>query len=199
MAEEGGGFDVQAWQRSQSNPDKALLVTFEWAPVKQRDGSFENVEMVRIWLGRGDEIVRPVTPEDRVRFRERYESFRKGEEVPPDGTPISQCAFATPADVSACKAERIFTLEQLVEIPDERLQRARLLTFKYRCKDWLDAQRRHGYVGELRAKIEKLEAENLILKQRLKEEGKSTEVEVPKRRGRPPKARTDGNTALADE
>lgn len=194
MSEEGG-FDVRAYQAGQSNPDKALLVTFAWEAAKQRDGSFKNVEYTRIWLGRNDEIYRPTTPEDRSRFRDRYEAFKKGEEMPMEGTPISQCAFATPANVSACKAERIFTLEQLVEIADERLQRAGLINFKYSARDWLESQKRHGYVGELRDRITHLEKENALLKERLLEQGKDTTVVVPvatKRRGRPPKQ--DGNT-----
>lgn len=198
MSDEGG-FDVQAYQRGQSNPDKALIVTFEVQGVKQKNGSFKNVEYIRIWLGRNDEIVRPVTDEDRVRFRDRYESFKKGEEIPKEGTPISQCAFATPANVSACKSERIYTLEQLVEVADERLQRAQLVSFKYQCRDWLEAQRRHGFVGELRAQIERLQKENEILRDRLREQGKDTTVVVPvetKRRGRPPRVK-DGDDAQA--
>jgi hypothetical protein len=188
MSEEGG-FDVAAYRRG-GNPDKALLVTFEWAAQKQPDGSFKNIEMIRIWLGRNDEIVRPVIPEDKVRFSDRYEAFRKGEAVPETGTPIAQCAFATPADISACKSERIFTLEQLVETADERLQRSRLVTFKYRCRDWLESQKRHGYVGELRVKIDALEKENATLKLQLAERGiEPVEDEAPKRRGRPPKVK----------
>ena len=45
MSEEGG-FDVQAYRRSQVNPDKALLVTFEYGSQKQLDGSFKNIEMI---------------------------------------------------------------------------------------------------------------------------------------------------------
>lgn len=197
MSEEGG-FDVQAYRMAQSNPDRALLVTFEYASKQKSDGSFENVEMIRIWLGRNDEICRPITEQDKVRFRDRYDAFKKGEKAPVDGTPIAQCALATPANISACKSERIFTLEQLVETPDERLLRSSLVNFKYKCKDWLEAQKRHGYVGEMRSRIEKLEKENEILKERLKGDGKDTEVvvEVAKRRGRPPKVK-DGDTALA--
>lgn len=197
MSDEGG-FDIQAYRAAQSNPDRALLVTFEYAARQKPDGSHENIEMIRIWLGRNDEICRPVTPQDKVRFRDRYDAFLKGETVPPDGTPIAQCALATPANVSACKAERIFTLEQLVETPDERLMRASLVSFKYKCRDWLEAQKRHGYVGEMRSRIERLERENEILKERLKADGKSAEVEAPKRRGRPPKVK-DGDTQIANQ
>jgi hypothetical protein len=192
MSDEGG-FDIQAYRAAQSNPDRALLVTFEYAARQKKDGSFENIEMVRIWLGRNDEICRPVTAQDKVRFRDRYEAFLKGEKAPEIGTPIAQCALATPAIISACKAERIFTLEQLVETPDERLMRSSLVNFKYKCNDWLEAQKRIGHVGEMRSRIEKLERENEILKERLKADGKETEV---KRRGRPPKVK-DGDTAIA--
>lgn len=181
------GFDYEAHRKmQQGNPDKALLVSFEYRADKQRDGSFKNEEYVRIWLDKNQEVVRKVTPEDRARFSERYQAFLKGEEVPADGTPISQCAFATPADVSACKAERIFTLEQLVETPDERLQRARLVNFKYQANDWIKSQQRHGYVAELREEINRLKAQVEMLKERQP----SVETpEAPKRRGRPPKVK----------
>ena len=195
-----GGFDYKAYQQGKTDPDKALIVTFEYAPKKRVDGGFDNIEMTRIWLGRNDEVVRPTTDQDRVRFRDRYEAFKKGEAVPTEGTPISMCAFATPADVSACKAERIYTLEQIAEVPDERLQRAQLITFKYRAKDWLDAKNRHGFVGELRARIQYLEKENALLKEKLRDQGKDSTVVVPvetKRRGRPPKVNTDVNTQAA--
>lgn len=196
MSDEGG-FDVQAYQRGQNSPDKALLVTFEYVAEKKIDGTFENVEYIRIWLGRNDEIVRKCTDQDRRRFADRYESFKKGEAQPPSGTPISQCPFATPANVSACKAERIFTLEQLVEIADERLQRPALTNFKYQCIDFLKSVQRHGYLGELRAQIQRQEKEIEILRERLADQGKDTSVAIPaKRRGRPPKV-TDGDPQVA--
>lgn len=199
-----GGFDIEAYRKAiqtSESPDRALLVTFEPVATKQPDGSYQTVEYTRIWLGRNDEVFRPTTSEDRVRFADRYAAFKRGEEKPIEGTPISMCAFATPADVAACKAEKIFTLEQIVELPDERLQRARLVTFKYRCRDWLEAQQRHGYVGELRTQIEALQAKVNVLTQQLQEQGK-TPAEVPevtpittKRRGRPPKVRNEDATA----
>ena len=185
------GFDYEAHRKMlQGNPDKALLVSFEYVSEKQKDGSFKNVEHIRIWVDKNQEVVRKVTPEDKVRFAERYAAFQKGEEVPPDGTPISKCAFATPADVSACKAERIFTLEQLVETNDDRLSRARLLNLKYAANDWLKAQQRHGYVAELREEINRLKATVEMLKER------HPSVETPeakKRPGRPPKVKNVEN------
>jgi hypothetical protein len=190
------GFDYQIHRQlnAGSNPDKGLIVTFEPIAEKQPDGSFKNVDYVRIIIGRNDEIVRKVTQEDKVRFADRYSAYKAGEDMPPDGTPIKDCALATPADVSACKAERIFTLEQLAETPDERLQRAKLINFKYKCRDWLESQKRHGYVGELRQQIESLKTQIDGLKAQLAARGE-TPIEVePKRKGRPPKVK-NGDTA----
>ena len=190
------GFDYEAHRKmQQGNPDKALLVSFEYAPEKQRDGSFVNVEMIRIWVDKNQEVVRKVTPEDKVRFADRYASFLKGEEAPPDGTPIRMCAFATPADVAACMAEIIYTLQQLVETNDDRLSKARLLNLKYAANDWLKAQQRHGYVAELREEINKLKAQIEMLKER---QQPSVETpEAPKRRGRPSKVKDAENTTGA--
>lgn len=190
------GFDYEAHRRLQNgNPDKALIVSFEPGAEKQPDGSFKNVEFIRIWMDKNSEVYRKVTEEDKVRFAERYAAYRAGEEVPETGTPISQCAFATPADVSSCKAERIFTLEQLVETSDERLQRAKLVNFKYQARDWVEAQKRSGYVGELRQEINRLKQEVQTLREKLSAnpvvEADDVIVEVPKRRGRPPKVKTN--------
>ena len=187
-----GGFDYEAHRRSlQGNPDKALLVSFEYASEKKRDGTFQNVEYVRIWMDKNTEVVRKVTEEDKIRFAERYAAFRSGEEVPEEGTPIKMVPFATPADVSACRAQRIFTLEQLVETADERLSRARLVNFKYQARDYLEAQRRTGYVGELRDEINHLKAQIDVLKERA-----GPTVEPAKKKPGRPKKVIDGDAEV---
>lgn len=182
-----GGFDLAAYRRESmgGDPDRGLLVTFRYEPQQKDDGSFENVEYVNIWLSNSDQVDRPVTQQDRARFRTRYEAFLKNEELPDDGTPIKMCSLATPAIVAACKSERITTLEQLVEIPDERLQRAKLVAFKYRAKDWLLALKDHGHVAKMRSEIETLKAQIETLKSR------NVDKREPKRRGRPPKVVED--------
>lgn len=189
-----GGFDYEAHRRNlMGNPDKALLVSFKYVAEKQLDGSFKNVEHIIIWIDKNNEVTRKVTEEDKTRFADRYAAFKKGVEMPEEGTPISMCAFATPADVSACRAERIFTLEQLVETPDERLARARLVNFKYQARTWLEAQQKTGYVGELKQQIDQLKAQIEVLKERA---GKPEVVAIePKKRGRPKKVIVDGDAA----
>lgn len=167
MAE--GGFDYAAYQKNLmgGNPDNALLVTFEYRAEKVDDGGFRNVEYTKIWIDKDNEVIRPTTDEDRTRFSARYKAFLEGEEKPEEGTPISMCPFATQAEVSACKAQRIFTLEQLSQTADERLQRAHLLQFKYRAIDYLKGMKDVGYIGELRGEIEALKRECAMLKERL--------------------------------
>jgi hypothetical protein len=187
-----GGFDYEAHRRSlQGNPDRALLVAFEYASEKKRDGTFQNVEMIKIWMDKNTEVVRKVSEEDKVRFAERYDAFKRGEEVPETGTPIRLVPFATPADVSACKSLRIFTLEQLVETADDRLSRAQLVNFKYQARDYLEAQRRTGYVGELRDEINHLKAQIEVLKER----AGSPVDELVKKKGRPKKV-NDGDAEV---
>ena len=173
--------------------DKALLVSFEYVaekavPTKDNPEPYRNVPYIRIWMSKNAEIVRKVTEEDKARFRDRWEAFLKKEEVPDKGTPINLVPFATPANVSSCKAEKIYTVEQLVETPDERLGRAYLTNFKYMCKDWLDSQVRSGFLQELRSEIDALKAENATLREQL---AGRTKAPASKRRGRPRKVKDD--------
>ena len=191
---EGFDYQVQRQLNAGSNPDKGLIVTFEPIAEKQPDGSFKNVDYVRIVLGRNDEVVRRVTQEDKVRFADRYSAYKAGEAMPLDGTPIKDGALAPPADVSACKAERIFTLEQLAESADERLQRSTLINCKSKCRDGLETQKRHGYVGELRGQSDTLTAKVEGLEAQLRARGETPIDVEPKRRGRPPKVK-DGESA----
>jgi hypothetical protein len=189
MAE--GGFDIAAYRREKAggDPDRGLLVTFRYEAVKQSDGSYDNVEYLNVFISNIDQIDRPVTPADRVRFKTRYDAFKAGEVEPQEGMPIKMCAFATPANVAACKSEKIYTVEQLVETPDERLIRAQLITFKYMCSDWLKSSKNAGYMGQMREQIETLKLQVEALKNRLADRGES--VETPKRRGRPPKVKDE--------
>lgn len=179
--------------RSGGNPDKALLVTFRYDihPKTKME-----VPFVNIFLSKNNTVDRPATEDDKKRFPDRWEAFQKGEEVPPEGLPISQVPFATPAEISICKTERIYTVEQLVETPDSHLQRANLLNFRYRCADLLKQLQDSHHIVDMREQLEKLQSQmsavlekNAELKAELDEE-RSTK---PKKVGRPRKA--DGDVA----
>lgn len=179
-------FDYETYRSQQlgANPDRGLLVTFHYEAKQKKDGKFENIPFINIFMNKNDVVDRPVQEEDKVRFKSQWDAFLSGEEAPPDGMPISQVPFATPANVSACKAERIYTVEQLLETPDLRLQRAYLVNFKYQCRDMMEAKRLSGDYSDLKALIEKQAKEIEELKKAAK----------PKPRGRPRKnANTDAS------
>ena len=191
------GFDYQAFQRQVNgrDPDRALIVTFEPFAEKQKDGSFKNVDYIRIWISNSDEIHRRVTDEDKARFRDRWEAYQRNEAVPVDGTPISECLFADKATLAGCKSLRIYTLEQLAETADGNLTKVGLLNFKYKVIDYLKAQKNFGHVGEMREEINELRAQLEMLKEQNKELKSATAEDEPKRRGRPPKVRDADDAA----
>lgn len=183
-------FDYEALRRQQSgqNPDKGLLVTFAY---KYNDKLKSEIPYISIFLGKNDTVERPVTEDDKKRFSERWESFLKNEDAPPAGLPIKQVPFATPSDISSCKAEKIYTVEQLVETPDARLQRAHLLNFKYQCADMLKQLKDSNHIIEMREEIENLKKQLLAMKGQ-KVELVEEEPDLKPKRGRPRKV--DGDT-----
>ena len=178
-------FDYEAQNRLArgENPDAGLLVSFFYEPKQDQKGEWKETPFIRIWMDKDTEVVRPVEEVDKKRFKTRWQAFLEGEEPPEEGTPINKLAFATPANVAACKAERIFTVEQLLETPDSRLQKAYLLNFKYAAKDWFDAQKDVGHLKEMRAEIESLKQQLAAATERLA--SVKTEEEPVKKRGRP--------------
>ncbi len=188
-------FDHEAHRAAQhGDADKGLLVSFFYEAKKHGD-EYENVPFIRIWVDKETEVIRAVTEADKLRFEDRWKAFQKGEEIPEDGTPIKELPFATPANVASCKANRIMTAEQLVETPDDRLTRAKLVNFKYQVKDLLAAQKDTHHLRGMREEMENLKKANRALQEKLDMvlAGQTEEdSEPPKRkRGRP---RKDGNT-----
>lgn len=190
-------FDYEAHRRLQSgNPDKALIVTFRYEYDAKRN---KEVPYTSIFLSKNNTVDRPTTDEDKTRFKERWEAFQKGEEAPPDGLPINQVPFATPAEISICKTERIYTVEQLVQTPENILQRANILNFRYRCADLLKQMTDSQHIVKMRDEIETLKKQIQTLQEtNAKLKASSEEPEMKPKRGRPRKV-TDGDDTSAGE
>lgn len=191
-------FDYEAHRRLQSgNPDKALIVTFRYEFDSKTKAQ---VPYTSIFLSKNNTVDRPTSEDDKVRFKDRWEAFQKGEEAPPAGLPINQVPFATPAEISICKAERIHTVEQLVEMPESHLQRANILNFRYRCADMLKQMTDSQHIVKMRDEIETLKKQirtlqetNAVLK------ASSEEPEMKPKRGRPRKVIDGDNTATGEQ
>jgi len=151
------GFDYAAYQnelRPGADMDKALLVSFHYES-EEVEGEWQNVAYISIFLGKNDTVERPVNEEDKERFADRWKKFLAGEDTPPEGMPVNKVPFANPSNIRACKGEKIYTVEQLCETPDARLQRAHLIEFKYMCRDMMEARNDGTYVQEMRKTIER--------------------------------------------
>lgn len=194
-------FNHEAWrQEQQGTADAGLLVSFYYEAIKRND-EFVNVPFIRIWVDKETEVVREVTEEDKNRFSVRWAAFQKGEEAPIEGTPIKELPFATPANVATCKANNIYTAEQLIETPDDRLTRAKLVNFKYQVKDMLASQKDSSHMRQMREEMDQLKKTNIVLQEKIEAlinaQGSDEPEPPPKRkRGRP---RKHGNTPQHDQ
>jgi len=149
-------FDAEAYQDEQTGRGwSKRIVSFSYEAVSGPNGDPVNVEYIRIFSDRLNEVYRPVSQEDRINYKERYEAFKNSEDVPPDGTPIKNWAVATPADISACKNARISTIEQLAEASDEELQRSHLVGLKYKAIDFIRNNEDSTTLAKLRDDLEK--------------------------------------------
>lgn len=186
-------FDYEAHRRLQSgvNPDKGLIVTFRY---EYSDKLKKEVPYTTIFLSKNNTVDRPTTAEDKLRFKDHWDAFEKGETAPLQGLPIKQIPFATPAEISICKAERIYTAEQLVETPDSLLQRANLLNFRYRVADMLKQMTDSQHIVKMRDEIETLKKHIKVLQETNAKLKSGEEQEVKPRRGRPPRKVTDDDT-----
>lgn len=57
-------------------------------------------------------------PEWVKHFTLRYEEWKKGNEMPENGTPLKMWPAITPADIAVLHAAKIFTVEDLAALPD---------------------------------------------------------------------------------
>jgi hypothetical protein len=115
--------------------DNGLFVVFdnEAVPDKERSVSegrpcFKNREVVTIHIAGGDTVHRPVKynstaiePSDMERFPKQWQAFKNKEVQVKDGTPIEEWAPISKSLAMELKAMNIFTVEDLVTLPDGKL------------------------------------------------------------------------------
>ena len=111
----------------QAEQDRALLVKFYTAPLKNEEKSltegrpiFDDVDMIEIRVrGTKDNIVqRPVRPDDKQRFRDAWRTHQDGEKAVQSGTPLSQWPVMSTSQVEEMKYLGFVTVEQIAEAND---------------------------------------------------------------------------------
>lgn len=170
------------------------LATFYRYPVhnkvrseKEGRAVYDELPFVKILIpGQNKSIVeREVKEEDKQRWPDAWARFERNETGTMSGTPLEHWAFLSAGRVMEMKALGIYTLEQLVAIPDGNI--AKLgpdgRDIVKRAQQFLKPQ--SDRETELRGEVEKLKQEVRALSARLDEANR--QLSERKRRGRPPK------------
>lgn len=147
------------------------------------------------------EIKRPVrfTPEesapyppDPERFPRHWAAFKNQAEQAHDGTPIDVWPPLSKAMVMELKASRVFTVEQLANIPDAALHDLGMggRDLREKARAWLSNAKDGSEVIKLAAENKSLRDDIEVLKRQIAEIAALRGEDQP-RRGRPPKSQED--------
>jgi hypothetical protein len=108
----------------QQNERSRIIVSFFNEPIENaflsaQEGRpiFQDTEHVKIIVaGSMDEIVRIATPEDRERFKDVYEAFKRSESAPVSGTPLAELPGISASFVKMAAHFNVKTVEAFVAL-----------------------------------------------------------------------------------
>jgi hypothetical protein len=135
-------FEEQFEQQAQVRQRTNLNLRFFVEPVQNQGKTLEvgrpiydNVEMVGINVpGSKDEVVKKVNDEIKAKFGAQYDRWKRTQEQPVDGTPLSMVPWLNPAQIRELQALNIMTLEQLGSLSDTSVQKIGMGGLKLREK-----------------------------------------------------------------
>ena len=171
-------YDVSSFEDAQQyEADKRLFVSFATVPIKCE---FKSIEAGRsiyedrdhitiIAPGSKDSVVAEMNSHYMARFGERYKRWKAGQEQIQDGTPLDSLPWMTPGQVMEFKSANVYTVEQLIGMPDQLSQKwMGHHQLKQRAKDYLDAATSRAPAEKLAAELairdEKLAAQDVFIK-----------------------------------
>lgn len=170
--------------KPQSDGNMKEIEKIEWAPLgKAHTAStvqtIKEIRETQLW---------PV-------FEKSYEAWKKGDEIPVNGTPLAAWSGVTPEQAAILKASQIYTVEELANLTSTIKNRLRVPNIDNLChlaglfletkdqRKFEEAlQRKDEQVSEMQSRLAELEA--MLMEK----------ADAPKKRGRPPK-----NTAEEDQ
>lgn len=117
------------------------------------------------------------------RFPTQWAQFKAKLEQVPNGYPVTECPFFSKAYALNLKGSKVYTLEQIADMPDTALG---ILGFDGRqvrdkVKAFLTRGTDASEITKLFAKVEQLEADNKVMKEQLTLKGESPKVESPRK------------------
>lgn len=159
--------------------DAGLYVRFDLKAVPDKKGSeeagrpvFKDVEYVEIHVPGDKHNVphRPVTPEDRVRFKPVYDAWKAGQKEVLVGQPLKEWAAIRPSEVAMLAHYDIHTVEALAGVSDGNISRIgpiRHLVAK--AKDHVEASKAAAPALALKARADAQQTQIAALEEQLKQ------------------------------
>lgn len=159
-----------------------------------------NIHEQAIWARA--EVIRPL-----------YEAWKRGEQLPENGTPLAVLNFIRPEEAKVLKGEGVLTVEMLAALHETELSRIRVPQVREKSRQaklWLEAQDVNKAAAQMAARdatikdqaeeLARLKAMVANIAARVEEPEAEAEVDengdrIPRRRGRPPKARAEHEEA----
>lgn len=168
----------------QHGDDNGLYVEFSIEAVRNEQKStdegrpiFEDVEYITIRIVGDTKTVRkrPVqfkwvgnTPPDTERWPRQYEAFKNQEKFVQDGTPLEQWPMLTRSDVAALKEMKIYTVEQLSELPDNALNWTGARKYKEMATMYLAQAKDGSGISKLKSENDQLRRDMEALQNQMK-------------------------------
>jgi hypothetical protein len=209
---------LKFWTTYKASPtpeDPDRLVEVDWVaygPVGNLDKSITEEKISRLRMvpvANGDN--NPAVAMARMRWefiKPRYEAWKKGQEVPTDGTPLAAWNGLTTAQAEVLKGAGIRTLEEFVGLNDAATRGIRLPNLRAlmgMAKQYLAASSTRSVAAELAQRDQKISEQTSIIEEMKKQLDELASVVAkkiddgvvpePKRRGRPPKEVPFGSDA----
>jgi len=179
-----------AMNRGMNAGDEQLLVKFyPWSAKNHQKSEeqgrpvFETVNYISIRVAgnRDSQIERPMREKDKQRFPVHYERYmaRENQEIV-EGTPLTEWAGISQAQIEELKYMNVMTVEQLVSMSDTNAQKMRnIYATKDKAKRYLESAK-EGLASEALAEQKAINADLL-------ERLSALESNEPAKRGRPKK------------
>ncbi len=175
------------------------------ATLKEGRPIYKSAEMVEIKIpgDRDNVVVRKVTASDPERFPGAYARFKRGDAVQVVGTPLLRWGLMEPAEARGYEESGVITVEQLAAMSDATCQKYRgSVADRQKARDFLEMAKGMAPVAAARAESEALRAQIEALREQVLALGGKApdpvpiaEAPAPKRRGRPPKVKTEQENA----
>jgi len=195
-------FDHTMFEQGNNAGDETLLVKFFNKPKENKAKTleegrpiFDDVVYVdiRVAGSRNGHVCRPARQGDMQRFPRHYAAFKNREEIPLEGTPLSEWSLVTRSQVEELSFFNVKTVEQLAEMSDGNAQGFMgLNTLRQKAKDWVIKAKEAAPAIRLTEELRVRDEENAKLKAQLAELAEKVEAlsTAPAETARKPRRRT---------